>query len=112
MVTLEITSGERLYIQHLLDSQTGSYEVLKKVWRLEEKLEMDPEILERIGWVEKLSNSRTSIGLQDENALLKFSLEDQDAKTLRDLFFQFQNWPKRPEVKLLGQKIEALDIKE
>lgn len=110
MITLEMTAGELLYIHHLLNQQSGTYAELKSVWRLEDKLHIGDDIKDKIDWVEKELNGQKVTSIRDDKFELSFELEDQDAKTLQDLFSSFTRWPKRPEVRTLGQKIEKLEV--
>lgn len=109
MITLELTTGEMLFVKHLLDQQSGSYAELKRVWRLEDKLCISDEVKKDVGWTEEEINGRKITTVKDENHVLIFELEDQDAKTLQNLFTSFPSWPKRPEVRTLGSKLMSMD---
>lgn len=110
MITLEVTAGEMLFVQHLLDQQSGTYAELKKVWRLEDKLTIDDNTKLEVRWEEKELNGRKVTTVENDKHLLTFELEDQDALALKTMFNSFSQWPKRPEVRTLGQKIEKLEV--
>lgn len=82
-VELVLTSIQRSMLEGLFLNQTGDYKKLRKLWKLEDELELDDKQRIACGWT---TNSQGEfVKIEEPDVELTFVLSLAGAKTLRSL---------------------------